>query len=164
METEVHAAGAADLYLFQPDNSVRVAPVQLTVGWNPLPVILHGLAAMGLRLAHRSGSFHASPPDAPGAQGDCLYLPPAVAGVVRCPDASVSAPRSEDAPRFQTVWNETVARAEDRRLGILAIGDWGWHYDFDELAAVEQASLRAAGFTIAGRHAPPRRGIRARPV
>jgi hypothetical protein len=122
----------------------RIAPVQLTLGWDPRPY---------LRSVYREAGIEPLYCLRDEMDGDhILYfaqLPPE--GFRWSPRAR----RDRDAPdrvRFDEVLAATIEIARSQRRGMLFYGGWGWSYEIDYLEDVAHV-LEQAGMKFLTRHA-----------
>ena len=128
----------------------RIAPVQLTLGWDPRPYLAAYFQGAGIlpRYVQKSSDGEASSPI-------CYYevLP---APGTPLPSITESVPLPQDKRRFEEVLSATLDLARSQGRGLLFIGGWGWSYAYDDMVIDyikrNEPVLRAAGMLFLDRH------------
>jgi hypothetical protein len=145
VESEDQARTSEHLWAFGWEKLMaRIAPVQLTLGWDPRPYVISIFHEANIEPYYRLGYLE--------ERDNILYfdqLPPeqillsATAGIV---------PNPPDKIRFDEVLLSTIELARSLNRGLLFIGGWGWYYDMDIPREVESV-LRQTGMQFFTRHA-----------
>jgi hypothetical protein len=144
--------------------SDRVAPVQLTLGWDVRPYLLAIFSKYSIIPSFRSydATF--------GDRDNILYFDtplPSLENVnqieVRQMEFDLDIPPSApllpekmvyaaDKDRFDAVLDATIDLARRQDRGLLFVGGWGWYYDM-AVPAVTKPVMQQAGWVFIDRHA-----------
>ena len=108
----------------------RVAPAQLTVGWDPRKYLLEVLHQVDIQPSYQTGYY-----DNNSNYGDIIYFDqlPSQEDITSLA-SSVTAEQLtnlSDRTRFVDVLTSTIELANSQNRGLLFIGCWGWDYQID---------------------------------
>lgn len=125
------------------EQMARVAPVQLTRGWDPRPYMRSVLLAAGIEPQVAIGYS--------GEVDNALYFAQLPADANAILVTTNNAPDTSDRHRFDQVLTATAELARKQDRGILFVGGEGWYYEM-EVPPEATPSLRDAGFMFLTRH------------
>jgi hypothetical protein len=144
MKAENAATDPTDLAAFDIGGvrAARVAPVQVTLGWDPRPCLLALLAQADIQPALELD------------KGGILYFHrvPSASLVLRVP--ANDAQRPPDVHRFVAVLDATADIVRAKKCGLLFVGGAGWSYN-DRLKSSDGKveAMTRAGMQFFDRHA-----------
>ena len=146
MESEDQAEEPSGLWAFDMENEVdRIAPVQLTLGWDARPALLQIFECVGIQPEFKGGAY------------DEINFLVFSAPITPLPWISLSpqeTPNPSDFQRFKEIIDATVEQAKAQARKLLFVGGWGFSYDIDSEHLSDAAPvLHQAGMKFLNRHA-----------
>ena len=145
ISTEVQAEEPSAVWAYDLDYELsRIAPVQLTLGWDPRPALLEVFKQAGVEALFRGAykgesNWFAFPAPPKALQWQEVALP------------NISKP--VDFERFQEVVAATVELAREQNQDVVFVGGSGFSYDIDAEHLTEAAPvLKEAGMKFLDRH------------
>jgi len=122
----------------------RIAPVQLTDGWDVHPYLIETFARMRVEPAYRLGYLDET--------DNVVFFARAPGGFESPNIGAAPIGLAADVARFHEVLEATIDLASSQGSGLLFVGESGWAYDMDVPMAA-RGTLERAGFRFATRHA-----------
>jgi hypothetical protein len=120
----------------------RVAPVQLTLGFDVRRPILESFKSIGVEPFFRAGGFK---------QPDNIFAFEVGDAEPRIDPREHSSENPFDVDRLAKVLRSTISIARHEARSLLLVGGWGWYYDM-EIPLNVQELIRDSGMEFANRH------------
>lgn len=145
METEDQADEPSAVWAYDLDYEMsRIAPVQLTLGWDPRPTLLQAFEQAGIEPLFR-GTYR--------DEINWLAFPVPQEPLQWQKVAPQSIPKPVDFQRFQEVVDATIELAREQNRSVLFVGGSGFSYDIDAEYLTDAAPvLKEAGMKFLDRH------------
>lgn len=142
-EGEDQADCPEDIWSFEWEGFMdRVAPVQLTLGWDPRLYLVSLFKGEGIEPYFATG--YADEPN------NIICFDRLPDGLVFSGEAE-KIPNPTDRERFDEVLRQTMEMARSQNRSLLFIGGWGWYYEM-EVPSDRKTILQQAGLKFVNRH------------
>jgi len=148
METEDQAEEPSAVWAYDLDYEMsRIAPVQLTLGWDPRPTLVQVFEHVGIQPLFRGTYRH---------ETNWLAFPVPHEPLQWQNFAQENIPKPRDFHRFQEVVDATIELAREQNRSVLFVGGSGFSYDIDAVHLTDAAPvLKQAGMKFFDRHGQP---------
>lgn len=144
MEAEEQAKRPIEVWTYELQYGMeRVAPVQVTLGWDPHEILRKIFSAIGINPLFQKGDA-----------GEINWL------VYPCPNTPLNCqeqqpsniPNPSDFHRFKQVLETTIALSKKQNQCLLFVGGQGFSYEHDEFWEEVAPVLKEAGMKFLDRH------------